>query len=120
MRPAMQTDDMRCYCGHDCSRCITYLATVGNDDDLRRQSQAFYQKEFGWDIPLEDIHCSGGRSDDRFRYSRGCPFQKCCIQKKLDGCTACGEYPCRMLADYQRKYVNKCNQLPDTDNSRLH
>lgn len=27
-----------CYCGHDCSKCITYIATQRNNDTLRRQS----------------------------------------------------------------------------------
>lgn len=33
-----------CYCGHDCSRCITYIATQNDDDTLREQSQRFYKK----------------------------------------------------------------------------
>jgi FMN phosphatase YigB (HAD superfamily) len=41
-----------CFCVHDCSRCVTYLATIRNDADLRRQSQQFYIDEFGYDIPL--------------------------------------------------------------------
>lgn len=34
-----------CYCGHDCSRCLTYLATINNDEDLRKQTQEFYKGE---------------------------------------------------------------------------
>ena len=26
---------MPCYCGHDCAKCITYIATQTNDDNLR-------------------------------------------------------------------------------------
>ena len=73
----MKTDYMTCYCGHDCTRCITYLATVKNDDELRKQSQQFYKNEFGLDIPLSEIHCMGGRSDDIFKLCRGCPWMKC-------------------------------------------
>ena len=49
-----------CYCGHDCARCLTYLATIRNDEKLRKQSQRFYKTEFGIDIPLKDIYCLGG------------------------------------------------------------
>ena len=42
-------------CGHDCSRCITYLATIKNDDTLRKQSQQFYKTMFGLDIPLDEV-----------------------------------------------------------------
>ena len=55
-----------CYCGHDCARCLTYIATINNDEDLRKQSQNFYKTEFGIDIPLKDIQCLGGRSNDVF------------------------------------------------------
>lgn len=56
-----------CYCGHDCARCITYIATQRNDNTLRRQSQNFYKESFGLDLPLHEFNCSGGRSDRVFK-----------------------------------------------------
>ena len=102
---------MICCCGHDCARCLTYLATVHNDEALRRQSQEFYQSEFGIDIPPEDIHCHGGRSEDVFCLCRACPFVKCCRERGVDACSDCTEYPCGSIRAYQEKYVNKCNQI---------
>ena len=29
--------ELLCYCGHDCARCLTYLATINDDEDLRKQ-----------------------------------------------------------------------------------
>ena len=106
-----ETNQLICFCGHDCSRCVTYLATVRNDDELRKQSQEFYKTEFGRDIPFSEIHCMGGRSDDAFTLCRECPWMKCCRERGLDRCADCGEYPCKPLAEYSWKYVNKCNQL---------
>lgn len=100
-----------CYCGHDCARCVTYLATVRDDDDLRRQAQRFYRDTFGLDIPLADLHCLGGRSRARFSLCRDCPWTACCRRRGLDRCADCPEYPCPPLADYIVKYVNRCNQL---------
>ena len=100
-----------CYCGHDCSRCLTYLATINNDENLRKQSQEFYKAEFGVDIPLEDIHCLGGRSDNRFYLCKECPFIKCCKEHNAKMCPECCDYPCEAIKDYQEKYVNKCNQI---------
>ena len=37
-------------CGHDCGRCVTYLATVQDDDGLRRQAQQFYREAFRTDL----------------------------------------------------------------------
>lgn len=28
--------ECKCYCGHDCSRCITYIATKTDDDNIRK------------------------------------------------------------------------------------
>lgn len=100
-----------CYCGHDCARCITYIATLRNDDNLRRQSQSFYKEQFGLDIPLEKFNCEGGRSQNVFELCKECPFVKCCKERSVDSCSKCPEYPCKEISDYQVKYVNKCNQI---------
>jgi len=103
--------ECKCYCGHDCARCITYMATLRNDDNLRRQSQSFYKEQFGLDIPFEKINCEGGRSQNVFELCKGCPFVKCCKERSVDSCSKCPEYPCKEISDYQAKYVNKCNQI---------
>ena len=103
--------ECKCYCGHDCARCITYIATQKDDDNLRRQSQNFYKERFGLDIPLEKFNCEGGRSKNVFELCKGCPFVKCCKERSVDFCSKCPEYPCKEISDYQAKHVNKCNQL---------
>ena len=100
-----------CYCSHDCSRCLTYHATINNDEDLRKQSQEFYKTEFGIDIPLKEIHCLGGRSEDIFYLCKECPFIKCCKEHGVEMCSACSNFPCEKIKGYQEKYVNKCNQI---------
>ncbi len=100
-----------CYCGHDCAKCITYIATQRNDDSLRRQAQSFYKERFGLDIPLRKFNCEGGRSKNVFELCKGCPFVKCCKERRVNSCSECPEYPCKDISDYQAKYVNKCNQI---------
>lgn len=102
-----------CFCGHDCSRCKTYLATVNDDDELRGQSRQFYKDTFGWDIPLSKLRCNDGRSDEPFYLCRDCPWAKCCRERGLAACSECEQYPCPPLAAYMDKYVNKCNQIKD-------
>ncbi len=103
--------EMPCFCGHDCARCVTRLATVNNDNKLREQSRRFYKETFGYDIPLSEIRCMGGRTDDIFKLCHGCPFGECCRGKGFGSCSECGDYPCKLLAGYIEKYVNKCNQV---------
>ncbi len=104
-------EESKCYCGHDCSRCVTYLATQADDDCLRERSQRFYKEQFEMEIPLEKLNCHGGRTDKIFEPCKDCPFRKCCIEKGFSSCKSCPEYPCNTLKNYQEKYVNKCNLI---------
>ena len=103
--------ECKCYCGHDCSRCITYIATQTDDDSLLEQSQRFYKEQFRKEIPLEKFNCCGGRTDNVFELCQECPFVECCKEHSVDSCGKCPEYPCKEISDYQAKYVNKCNQI---------
>lgn len=101
--------DEVCYCGHDCSRCVTHLAA--ETLSLVKQAQAFYKNTFGLDISPESIHCAGGRSEDIFSLCTDCPFRNCAREKGLHFCAACPDYPCAPLAEYRARYVNQCNQI---------
>ena len=103
--------NLLCYCGHDCAKCVTYLATKYDDDHLRERSQSFYKEQFGLELPLEAFHCMGGRAEDVFESCRHCPFARCCKAHKVCFCRDCPEYPCADIAAYQAQYVNRCNQI---------
>ncbi len=103
----------KCYCGHDCSKCVTYIATKTNDNILRGQAKSFYKSEFSQDISLESFNCFGGRTENPFILCNTCPFKKCCKEKNIVACDQCSNYPCNMLEEYQKKYVNKCNQIKE-------
>ncbi len=107
------TESIICYCGHNCSKCVTYNATKKDDDNLKAQAKEFYQSSFGLIVPLDKIRCCGGKSDDIFELCIDCPFVKCCRSKGIDFCKSCDEYPCKMIAEYENKYVNKCNQIKE-------
>ena len=104
-----------CFCGHDCAVCITRLATLRDDDALRRRSQAFYRDVLGLEIPLADLRCLGGRSETVMPLCRTCPFAACCRRRGIARCVDCPDYPCPTLADYTAKYVNRANQIPQGD-----
>lgn len=102
----------KCYCGHDCSRCITYLATINNDEKLKTHTQEFYKSQFGYDVSIDQVHCLGGRSSEIFVLCRGCPFIKCSKEKNISACVDCEVYPCEKISSYEKKYVNKYHQIP--------
>lgn len=100
-----------CCCGHDCSKCITFHATLFNDDTLREKSVAFYKTEFNQELPKEKIHCLSGKSDEIMEGCSQCPYMYCCNEKGLNACTECSEYPCQKVNWYIDKYVNKVHQI---------
>jgi len=101
----------RCYCGHDCSRCITFVATKHDDNSMRQMSQEFYRSAFGMDISMNKFNCYGGRTENKFELCHECPFTKCCKQQGIDFCADCAKYPCEKIALYESKHVNKSNQM---------
>lgn len=108
-----------CYCGHDCARCLTYLATIHDDESLRERAQKFYSETFGLEIPLDRVVCHGGRSEHPFYLCAECPFAKCCNNRGIASCTDCPKYSCDLLKDYQGKYVNRVNQIDDHENGGI-
>ncbi len=111
------TDNLpgKCYCGHDCSRCITYCATISNDEKLKTQAQEFYKNQFGYDVSIDEVHCLGGRSSEIFVLCKDCPFIKCCREKNIAACVDCELYPCEKISGYEKEYVNKYHQMPESN-----
>ncbi|MCL2517960.1 MAG: DUF3795 domain-containing protein [Oscillospiraceae bacterium] len=105
------SNELICYCGHDCSKCLVFRATLADDNDMREASKKFYETNLGREITIEKINCLSGRSDEIMELCRECPFIKCCGDKNLHGCSDCAEYPCPTLEWYTEKYVNKFNQI---------
>lgn len=100
-----------CYCGHDCSRCRTYLATVRGDKEMQKEAHAYYENLTKLELPTEEIRCCGGRTEELLFLVDECPFRECCRMNDFDSCKDCDEYPCSMLKNYQDQYVNKSNQV---------
>jgi hypothetical protein len=95
---------MVCWCGIDCTRCRTFLATINNDDEICKEVQKYYA-EIGHDIEIKDLHCLGCRSDEMMSVCAGCPYMKCGKEKGVSRCDKCGEYPCESLQWYTEKYI---------------
>jgi hypothetical protein len=90
---------MIAYCGLDCGSCPTYLATLADDDQKRRETAAFYRKEFKFDVPEKDINCDGCPSDSGtlFSFCTDCNVRRCCREKGLEHCGLCPDAPCEHL-----------------------
>ena len=80
-------------CGLDCESCEARLATINNDDALRRRVAALWSELNGVEITADSINCSGCRIDGvKTPYCESlCPIRACAREKPFETCGACPE-----------------------------
>ena len=84
---------MIAYCGLDCEVCEARLATVNDDNALRRKVAALWSQLNQADITPEMINCTGCRLDGvKTPFCEAlCPIRQCAREKKYDTCGDCPE-----------------------------
>ena len=88
------------YCGLDCEACEARIATVNNDDELRKKVAEKWSKLNGVEITPEMINCNGCRVDGvkTVFCSSLCEIRKCAVGKKYGTCGDCAECDsCKIL-----------------------
>ena len=89
------------YCGLNCETCEARIATVRDDDTLRRQVAKEWSELNGVGITPEMINCVGCRIDGpKTPYCESlCPIRQCALGKKIGTCGSCPEMKvCEKLA----------------------
>lgn len=91
---------MIAFCGLDCYECPARTAFLNDDDLLREKTAAEWSKLFGVDIKAEQINCTGCTAGGiKFPHcEHGCTMRKCAIDKGLEHCGLCSDYPCDDLS----------------------
>lgn len=84
--------DYIAFCGLDCEACEARLATVHNDDELRRKVAKLWAELNGVEITPDMINCAGCRIDGvKTPYCDAlCPIRQCALGKKVETCGSCG------------------------------
>ena len=85
--------DYIAYCGLDCEGCEARLATINNNDELRRKVAELWSELNGVEITPEMINCSGCRIDGvKTPYCDTlCPIRQCALTRKVETCGNCCE-----------------------------
>ena len=85
--------DFIAYCGLDCESCEARIATVNNDDALRKQVAKLWSELNGAEITPEMLHCTGCRiSGVKTPYCESlCPIRKCAQAHNYMSCGDCRE-----------------------------
>ena len=91
------------YCGEDCSVCPAYIATI-NDDEILRKKTAESWSHFG-DLTKDKIECLGCKSTGPiFEPCNNCKIKTCCIEKNIVDCSYCMDIDaCSQLTSPSRK-----------------
>jgi hypothetical protein len=88
-------------CGLNCEVCDAYIATVNNDDELRKKTAEAWQKMFNVPaIPYESINCTGCREKGaKISHCSECQVRNCVISKGFETCADCDELDtCKIVA----------------------
>ena len=84
---------MIAYCGLDCEKCDAYIATVNDDQNLRKKTAMLWSELNGVEITPEMIHCEGCRADGvKTPYCESlCPVRQCAVSRRMETCGSCDE-----------------------------
>jgi len=90
------------YCGLVCEKCPIYLATREQDKDKQYKMRADIAQEikrhYGRESRPEDIgDCDGCKAETGRLFSTSCDIRNCAVQKGIENCAYCDNYPCELL-----------------------
>ena len=93
-------------CGLDCATCDARIATISNDDKLRKETAEKWTAQFSADITPEMINCTGCREEGvKFAHCTECEIRNCVKAKGFDTCADCDKLEsCSIVGDIL-KYV---------------
>jgi hypothetical protein len=90
-------------CGLYCEACTLYIATTEDPERLKILSERFQLSE-------EEMTCYGCRAEKRGPYCQTCRMFSCAVERGIDFCSECDEYPCDDLKEFQSQMPHR-NEL---------
>ncbi len=81
-------------CGMYCSVCSIRFAHLHNDQELKLGLARYFDTE------PENIICEGCRSNTTFQFVKTCDIRKCSLEKILEGCHLCADFPCQNFRSF--------------------
>ena len=88
-------------CGLNCDTCDARIATVQNNDELRKATAEKWQKMYNApSFPVEAINCTGCRMEGvKFSHCNACEIRICVQKKGYETCGDCFEMDsCEIVA----------------------
>jgi hypothetical protein len=81
-------------CGLDCNACPARIASLTNDQDLRKKTAGEWSVAYGFDFKPEMINCHGCFATDgvQIGHCAQCGMRACAVAKGLANCAGCAEF----------------------------
>jgi hypothetical protein len=94
-------------CGLDCAACDARIATVRDDDELRKATAEKWKVMFkAPDLSYKMINCTGCREEGvKFSHCTECEIRNCARSKGFGTCGECSEVETCNLVAAIHKYV---------------
>ena len=94
-------------CGLNCATCDARIATVNNDDELRKTTAEKWRAAFNAPgLSYEMINCTGCREEGaKFNHCTVCEIRNCVEAKGFETCGDCPEMSTCKLVEGIHKYV---------------
>jgi hypothetical protein len=98
--------DYIAFCGLDCEQCEARIATVNDDNELRKKVAEKWSKLNNAEITSEMINCVGCRlTGVKFPYCESmCQIRQCALGKNFETCGDCAD-------------MNSCSKIAEIINS---
>lgn len=79
------------FCGLDCKKCDSYVATVSDDNELREKTAKYWSQLNHVQITPEMINCLGCKQEGikTVYCSHMCQIRKCAIESGFETCGEC-------------------------------
>ena len=89
-------------CGLYCGACGILYATLDNNWKFKEKLLGVYKGKLpdSENLSVEDIHCKGCLSDERFYFCRECAIKDCTTKKGYTGCHECTDFPCTLIEEF--------------------
>jgi hypothetical protein len=80
-------------CGLNCASCDARIATITNDDELRKATAEKWRTAYGASgLTYEMINCTGCREEGaKFSHCNVCEIRICVQEKGFDTCGSCSD-----------------------------
>lgn len=100
-------------CGFKCHTCAAYYKNV-NGEEGKKEVADKWKYYFDYEISPEKMMCHGCSSDEcqcEYLVHPDCQIRNCVLDKGVEKCTDCEEYPCQVLTEYLDMYKEAYEML---------